>query len=127
MVSRQAKLFQGTDGHILRDFCIKYCELWQNKPKNERHFEIPRRERLSEADNNNMSFASQNLISNASSNLDLDPKPEPVSENDKVQRIVIPVKTRRCRSCLGLWEKFDEMTLEIEILKSQTDSLQLFF
>ena len=64
MVSRQAKLFQGTDGHILRDFLIKYCELWQNKPKNERHFEIPRRERLSEADNNNMSFASQNLISN---------------------------------------------------------------
>ncbi len=35
-------------------------------------------ESLSEADNNNMSFASQNLISNASSNLDLDPKPEPV-------------------------------------------------
>ena len=64
VVSRQAKLFQGTDGHILRDLCIKYCELWQNKPKNERHFEIPRRERLSEADNNNMSFASQNLISN---------------------------------------------------------------
>jgi hypothetical protein len=101
VVSRQAKLFQGTDGHILRDFCIKYCELWQNKPKNERHFEIPRRERLSEADNNNMSFASQNLISNASSNLDLDPKPEPVSENDSVQRIVTPVKTQCCRSCLG--------------------------
>ena len=60
--------FQGTDGRKLRDFCIKYCELRQNKPKVERQFEIPRRERFSGADNNNISFASQNLIGSASSN-----------------------------------------------------------
>ena len=76
--------------HILHDFCINYCELRQNKPKVESHFEIPRRERLSGADNNNnnISFASQNLISDSSSNLDPDPKPGPVSENDSPQRIV---------------------------------------
>ncbi len=28
--------FQGTDGRKLRDFCIKYCELRQNKPEVER-------------------------------------------------------------------------------------------
>jgi hypothetical protein len=45
--------------------------------------------------------------------LDLDPKPGPVSENGSIS------PKDRVRS--GLWEKLDEMTLEIETLKSQTD------
>ena len=66
------------------------------------------------------------LLCEQMSCLDLDPKSGLASENDSPQRIVTPVKIKCCRSCLGLREKLDEMTLEIEILKSQTDSLQAY-